>query len=271
MQSFRVTGAGAAQVTFQLGSVPLYATSEAATAGGGPPQIRTSGISEKIGPINNGPRSRSITQPSVKVSFARWPTRGFASRTRINFISALHCPIRDASHWRLFLEAFVRAVHSRGAGLVFRRPWHDIAFQWHGWPDEDIRLYSEQYAATDPWATWNARPPEGAVAKDFEFCPRTTSKSATAFREFYGHRNCVDRMRGIVLLSEAGQSSIAMCRGVGEGLFKNPKKRSCEPSFRICASRGLGSRVRFHEVPLHEIRSRLRAPTKRLGRATGAG
>ena len=118
--------------------------------------------------------------------------------------------VSDASRWPAFLEAFARAVHADKGGLFIRDTSREdfAVLCWHGWSDEDIRLYAGRYAEMDPWHQASSRWPEGEAGSDFELCPRAEMEVTPAYREFYAPRGAVHGMGATILITATGHSCL---------------------------------------------------------------
>ena len=55
----------------------------------------------------------------------------------------------------------------------------------YGWREEETRLYSERYAAIDPWGLAAAQVPEGEIRTSIELCSEEEFERSAAYREFY--------------------------------------------------------------------------------------
>jgi len=151
--------------------------------------------------------------------------------TVLELVGLIYDSVADASRWPMFLGACVRAIGARRASLAVRDSDGDEygIVCWHGWPDDDIQLYFERFAALDPWRTGSARFPEGGVGSDTDACPRETMESSAAFQEFYAPRDCIHGMGGVILLTKTGQSMIAAVRGAADGPFTESEKAVVRP------------------------------------------
>jgi len=153
------------------------------------------------------------------------------THTTLELIKLIYDSVADASRWPVFLNTFLRSVRAR-RGLLAIRSISGVGFMpvcWSGWPDEDIQLYTERYAAADPWHLGGTRWPEGPVATDREIWPRDDMEASTAFRDFYAPRDCVNGIGATILLTDAAQSAITMVRGAADGPFGPPEKEVLEP------------------------------------------
>jgi DNA-binding CsgD family transcriptional regulator/PAS domain-containing protein len=142
--------------------------------------------------------------------------------TILKLTSLIYDAVADSSGWQAFLEAFVCAVNAERGTFTIRDVDRDefTAVSWHGWPPEILTLYSERYAAIDPWRIGAAQLPEGAVGTDEDICPRHIMESSAAYRELYEPNNAIHGMGGTVLASTVGQSVIAIVRGADRGPFR---------------------------------------------------
>jgi DNA-binding CsgD family transcriptional regulator len=155
----------------------------------------------------------------------------FRCKTILDLTGLIYDALADSSRWRLFLEAFVRAVGGTHGTLALRDA-NDDRFGiicWHGWSDEDIRLYVESYAAIDPWSVGGTRWPEGTVGSDFELCSREVMEESAAFREFYAPRGGIHGMGSTILVTQTGQSLITAMRGAKDGPFGEPERAILSP------------------------------------------
>ena len=134
--------------------------------------------------------------------------------------------VSDASRWPAFLEAFAGAIScQRGALLIHGVQGGQVAAVcWHGWADDEIRLYHDIYVATDPLRIGSARTAEGVVGCDFDACPREEFEASVVFREFYAPRNCIHGMGGVILETATGRSYISAFRAASDGAFGEPEK-----------------------------------------------
>lgn len=139
--------------------------------------------------------------------------------------------VSDASRWPAFLEAFVGAIGCQRGALLIHGTQGDLpaAVCWHGWADDEIRLYHSSYVATDPLRTGSARTAEGVVACDFEICPREDLEASVVFRKFYAPRNCIHGMGGVILETATGRSYISAFRGANDGLLGESEKSILRP------------------------------------------
>ncbi len=134
----------------------------------------------------------------------------------------------DASRWLAFLGAFARAIGTPRCALLIHAADADEGtfdvVRWHGWPDEDIRLYLDRYAAIDSLRTGSFQVPEDTVKTDDEIWPREETKSSATFREFYAPRDCIHTIGGMILVTRTGQSVITCHRGAAAGPFGEKEK-----------------------------------------------
>ncbi len=139
--------------------------------------------------------------------------------------------VNDASRWLAFLDAFAHAIGTPRCALLIHDPEGDgaAAVRWHGWPDEDIRLYFDRYLTIDPMRKACAATPEGTVAADYELYPRQEFEFSVIFREFYGPRDSIHTMGGIILCTGTGQSMITCHRGAKAGPFGEKEKSILRP------------------------------------------
>jgi hypothetical protein len=153
------------------------------------------------------------------------------TETILDLLGLIYDAAGDASHWPAFLEALLRAINASKGTLALRDSKHtEFAFAcWRGWSNEDIQLYGEQYAESDPWRIAAARWPEGAVGTDFEICPRKEMEASAAFQEFYAPRDAIHGLGATILVTGAGQSLIIACRDAGAGPSERLRKQSCRP------------------------------------------
>src|SRR5581483_3916189 len=104
-----------------------------------------------------------------------------------DLIGMIYDAVADASRWPIFLEAFVRATNGKNCTLAIHTPgmegWNLV--RYHGWSDEDMRLYQERYAAIDPWAAGGQRLEEGEVVTSTDLCSQDELERSVTFREFY--------------------------------------------------------------------------------------
>jgi DNA-binding CsgD family transcriptional regulator len=137
-------------------------------------------------------------------------------------IELIYAAIPDRSGWPKFLEAFVRAVGGKRASLAIRDSRADeFGFVcWHGWPDEDIRIYAEHFSSSDPWHLASPGLPESYVAFSSELVPQEEMEASAAFREFYAPRDVYYGMGGSILRSATGHSLISVARGNTAGPFQ---------------------------------------------------
>lgn len=144
----------------------------------------------------------------------------------LELVSHIYKAVADASYWQVFLDSLVRVLNATRAALTLR-DINSLGFDavcWSGWPDDDIRLYVERYAAIDPWGAAGRHWPEGEVGMDTEVSPRHHMEASAAFREFYGPRDCIHGIGGTILVTPAGQSLIAAVRGANGGPFGDSEK-----------------------------------------------
>jgi len=158
----------------------------------------------------------------------------------LGLVDLIYEAVADASRWQTFLDRFVHAVRARRGtiALMDSHGEHIAVVCWYGWPDEDIRLFNDRYAATDPWGIGGANLFEGEVAADFELCQRGQMEQSVAFREYYLPRDCVHGMGGVILVTPNGRSGITVSRGAKEGPFGEPEKavlRALMPRLRRAA------------------------------------
>lgn len=165
--------------------------------------------------------------------------RGVETDTVLDLLGLIYDAVADASHWPTFLQSFARAIGAPKGLLALRDSKH-IEFAcvcWCGWSDEDIRLYGERYAESDPWRIAAGRWPEG-VARDIELCPRAEMEASAAFREFYAPRGAVHGMGAIILVTGTGQATLSVLRDAGAGPFGEPEMailRTLAPHLRRAA------------------------------------
>ena len=175
------------------------------------------------------------------------PRRNSAADDTLELVRLIYAAVDDAARWPRFLEGLIRAMGARRASFVLRDSRGDEwgAVGWFGWPDEDVQVYMKQYVSNDPWNTYASKLHEGAVLRDFEYCPREFMEASAAFQEFYRPRDCVHGIGGIVLLTETGRSAIALVRGVADGPFQEDEQailRALMPHLKL-AAQGLVSEV----------------------------
>ncbi len=141
-------------------------------------------------------------------------------------IGLAYASVHDGSRWPALLDAFARAVNTPRCALLISHPDGDefSVVQWHGWPDEDIHLYTDRYGPQDPLLPVSLMSPEGTVAADHDLCPRDAFESSTMFREFYAPRDCIHSMGGVILASQADRSIISAHRGQAAGPFGEAEK-----------------------------------------------
>ncbi len=134
--------------------------------------------------------------------------------------------VSDSRRWGGFLAAFSHAVNTpRSALLIADDNDEDYAvIRWHGWPDDDIRLYNDRYGSVDPMRLVVPQVSQGTVASDYELCPRSQFEMSITFREFYAPRDCVHTMGGVILKTSTGQSVISSHRGSAAGPFGDREK-----------------------------------------------
>lgn len=134
--------------------------------------------------------------------------------------------VGDSSRWTEFLAAVGRAVGAPRSALLLAasdEPDYSVV-RWHGWPDEDIQLYLNKYGPIDPLRVLSHQAPEGAVAADYDLCPRDRYESSALFREFYAPRRFIHSMGGVILTTPTGQSIISLHRGDDTGPFGEREK-----------------------------------------------
>jgi DNA-binding CsgD family transcriptional regulator len=148
---------------------------------------------------------------------------GSQTETVLALIGLIYDSVADVSQWQIFLDAFLSAIHGRGATLVLIASKPAQVVRWSGWSDEDMQLYMQQYAVEDPWRIATTRWPEGAVGNDFDLLPREEMESSVAFREFYSPRDGIYGMGATILVTAAGQSAIAAVRRAKDGPFAEPE------------------------------------------------
>jgi DNA-binding CsgD family transcriptional regulator/PAS domain-containing protein len=143
-----------------------------------------------------------------------------------DLIGLIYDSAQDGTRWPAFLEAFARAVDTPRCALLIHDTEGDgaAAVRWHGWPDQDIQLYFDRYAALDPWRSSTFLLSEGDVATDYEFYPREKMETSATFREFYAPRDCIHTLGAIILTTTTGQSVITCHRGVAAGPFGEQEK-----------------------------------------------
>lgn len=188
--------------------------------------------------------------------------------TALGLIDKIYDSIIDPSpaRWQSFLEDFLREIRASRGTLLLKPPGDaelGVAC-WAGWSDDDVRTYLSKYGPVDPWSSYVARQPEGSVKADFEYCPRDVAESSEAFREFYGPRDAVHGMGGIILISNAGQTAIAAVRGREAGPFGEKEKsilRALMPHLRRAV-------LIYGEI--FSVRRRLAMFTEHLDRYTNA-
>lgn len=141
--------------------------------------------------------------------------------TILELIGLIYDAVPNASRWQVFLEAFVRATGSRRGTFVLRdtREREFAVVCWVGWSAESIQLYSERYAAEDPWRVGTALMAEGEIGTNHRLCSDEEMHASRVFREFYGPHDCYYGFGGIVLRSETAQSAIIAQRGQADGPF----------------------------------------------------
>ena len=139
--------------------------------------------------------------------------------TVLTLIGMIYEAAWDASAWQAFLDAFVIAMGGRrGAlGLIAGHREGSVIFRWSGWPDEDIRLYSERYMEADPLRARTEDLPEGAIQTSHDYCPDHVE--SVAYREFYGPRGVHYGCLGVFLRTAGGMSMINAVRTEQDGCF----------------------------------------------------
>ena len=158
----------------------------------------------------------------------------------LELTSLIYASAQDGSRWPQFLEGFARAIGTQRCALLIHDPEGNgaAAVCWHGWPDPDIQLYFDRYIAMDPLRTGCLLAPEGTVAADYEFYPREEFELSVAFREFYGPRDSIHTMGGMILTTRTGHSMITCHRGAAAGRFREKEKsilRSLMPHLKQAA------------------------------------
>jgi hypothetical protein len=85
--------------------------------------------------------------------------------TTSDLIELIYAAVPDASRWQVFLDTFVRATGCKRGTLALNASeaadWMVVC--WCGWHDDQIRLYHERYAASDPWAVAGNKMQEGEI------------------------------------------------------------------------------------------------------------
>jgi DNA-binding CsgD family transcriptional regulator len=139
--------------------------------------------------------------------------------TVLTLIGMIYEAVWDASVWQAFLDAFVIAMGGRrGAlGLSAGHREGSVMFRWSGWPDEDIRLYSERYMEADPLRIRMEELPEGVIQTSHDYCPDHVE--SVAYREFYGPRGVHYGCLGVFLRTAGGMSMINAVRAEQDGCF----------------------------------------------------
>jgi DNA-binding CsgD family transcriptional regulator len=161
-------------------------------------------------------------------------------KTVLDLIELIYASVAGASRWQTFLDAFVLAVGGRTGALALHDANRDGGgvVCWSGWPDDEVRLYLDRYAAIDPWNINSGRWPEGLVGTDLDLCPREEIEPSAAFQEFYGPRDYFHGMGGTILVTGTGRSLITATRGAGAGPFGEPEQpilRALMPHLRQAA------------------------------------
>lgn len=138
-----------------------------------------------------------------------------------HLIDLIYDSVADASRWSAFLDGFSKAVRTPRCALLI----HDTerlefgVVRWHGWSDDDIRIYEDNYGAIDPLGVGAQRLGIGEVGPDTLACPREEFEASIAFREFYQPRDCIHGMGGAILVTPSGRSVISAFRGAADGPF----------------------------------------------------
>jgi len=139
--------------------------------------------------------------------------------TGSDLIELIYEAVPDASRWQVFLEAFVQSTGCKRGTLVLNvsgaEDWMVVC--WHGWQDEEVRLFMERYAATDPWAVGGKDMQEGEIRTSIELCPQAEFQQSAAYREFYGPRDIDFGFGGVFLRVGTGSSGITVARGKEPG------------------------------------------------------
>jgi hypothetical protein len=139
--------------------------------------------------------------------------------TTSDLIELIYGAVPDASCWQVFLETFVRATGCKIGTLALNvseaADWMVVC--WYGLQDEEIRLFMERYAATDPWAVGGKDMREGEIRTSIELCPQAEFEQSAAYREFYGPRGIDFGFGGVFLRTDAGSSAITVARGEEQG------------------------------------------------------
>jgi DNA-binding CsgD family transcriptional regulator len=148
------------------------------------------------------------------------------SPVALELTGLIYDSVDDASRWPAFVTAFVRTIDAKRCALLIHDPEGDgaAAVLWHGWSDEDVRLYFDRYFAMDPLRIGSTTAPEGTVAADYDLCPREEFESTELFREFYAPSDCIHSMGGMILATPTGQSIITFHRGTEAGPFGEKEK-----------------------------------------------
>jgi DNA-binding CsgD family transcriptional regulator len=136
-------------------------------------------------------------------------------------IGLIYDSVSDSGRWTEFMAAFGQAVGAPFSALLIAprdEPDYSVV-RWHGWRDDDVELYLNRYAQTDPLRLVTYQSPEGTVAADYDICPRDRFESSVVFREFFAPRRLVHSMGGVILTTPTGQSVITTHRGDDAGPF----------------------------------------------------
>src|SRR5579871_4836453 len=118
----------------------------------------------------------------------------------LDLVGLIYDAVPDRSRWPAFLDALAQATNCKRATLILdpgSTVWAVVCF--HGWQDDEIRLFHERYASIDPWGTACLSVPEGEVRSSHELCSQEELDKNLAYREFYLPRDCVFGFGGMIL------------------------------------------------------------------------
>jgi DNA-binding CsgD family transcriptional regulator/PAS domain-containing protein len=136
--------------------------------------------------------------------------------TTSDLIDLIYAAVPDASRWQVFLEAFVGATGCKRGTLALNvSDWLFVC--WHGWQDDEIRLYQDHYAASDPWAMAAYEMQEGEIRTSAELCSQQVFEQSAACQEFYGPLGMDFGLGGVFLRTDGAFSVITGARGEEEG------------------------------------------------------
>jgi DNA-binding CsgD family transcriptional regulator len=136
-------------------------------------------------------------------------------------ISLIYAAAADASRWIVFLDAFKQAVRGKTAVLWIQdlRLKQLLISCQSGLSTEDLRVYFDRYAASDPMPRAMGNVSEGQVMSSDGLVPAHQLKQSRAYPEYYEPLDICHGMLAVFLKTDTRQFMMSTRRGFQAGPF----------------------------------------------------